>query len=180
MINNVVLVGRLTKDPVIRTTQSGIPVASFTLAIDRDYKNANGERDADFINVIAFRKTAELCSQYLAKGIKTGVVGGIQARNYEKDGQRVYVTEVVVENLKLIESINNRNSNYQQYNNYQNPQQNSGYVPPQQNSAYKPPQQTKQSNNSYQAPQNNHLTRQPNPFANANSPIEISDDDLPF
>ncbi|MCG1448812.1 single-stranded DNA-binding protein [Staphylococcus epidermidis] len=167
MINNVVLVGRLTKDPVLRNTPSGVAVASFTLAINRSFKNANGDRDADFINVIAFRKTAELCSQYLSKGIQAGAVGRIQTRNYDKDGQRVYVTEVVAESIQFLESNTQQNQQYQRpYNNQQNNYQPNNYQSQQQNNY----QHTNQSNNHHQ----------PNPFANANTQVEINNDDLPF
>lgn len=167
MINNVVLVGRLTKDPVLRNTPSGVAIASFTLAINRSFKNANGDRDADFINVIAFRKTAELCSQYLSKGIQAGAVGRIQTRNYDKDGQRVYVTEVVAESIQFLESNTQQNQQYQRpYNNQQNNYQPNNYQSQQQNNY----QHTNQSNNHHQ----------PNPFANANTQVEINNDDLPF
>ena len=175
MINNVVLVGRLTKDPVLRNTPSGVAVASFTLAINRSFKNANGDRDADFINVIAFRKTAELCSQYLSKGLQAGAVGRIQTRNYDKDGQRVYVTEVVAESIQFLESNTRQNQQYQRpYNNQQNNYQPNNYQSPQVNNY----QSQQQNNYQYTNQSNNH--QQPNPFANTNAQVEINDDDLPF
>ncbi|EGQ4287109.1 single-stranded DNA-binding protein, partial [Staphylococcus pseudintermedius] len=95
MINRVVLVGRLTKNPELRHTQSGTSVCSFTLAVNRTFTNAQGEREADFINCIAFKKTAENIINYLSKGSLAGIDGRIQSRSYEnKEGQRVYVTEV--------------------------------------------------------------------------------------
>ncbi|PKF29908.1 single-stranded DNA-binding protein, partial [Macrococcoides caseolyticum] len=95
MINRVVLVGRLTKDPEYRVTQSGVAVASFTLAVNRTFTNANGERQADFINCIVFRKQAENVNNFLSKGSLVGVDGRLQSRSYDnKEGQRVYVTEV--------------------------------------------------------------------------------------
>ena len=174
MINNVVLVGRLTKDPVLRNTPSGVAVASFTLAINRSFKNANGDRDADFINVIAFRKTAELCIQYLSKGLQAGAVGRIQTRNYDKDGQRVYVTEVVAESIQFLESKTQQNQQYQRpYNNQQNNYQPNNYQSPQVNNY----QSQQQNNYQHTNQSNNH---QSNPFANANTQVEINDDDLPF
>ena len=105
MINRVVLVGRLTRDPDLRTTGSGISVLSFTLAVDRQYTNAQGERDADFINCVIWRKAAENFANFTSKGSLVGIDGRLQTRSYEnKDGQRVYVTEVVVDNFALLES----------------------------------------------------------------------------
>lgn len=105
MINNVVLVGRLTKDPDLRYTQSGQAVATFTLAVNRNFTNGNGEREADFINCVIWRKSAESLVNYAKKGTLLGVTGRIQTRNYEnQQGQRVYVTEVVAENYQLLES----------------------------------------------------------------------------
>lgn len=105
MINNVVLVGRLTKDPDLRYTASGSAVATFTLAVNRNFTNQNGDREADFINCVIWRKPAETMANYARKGTLLGVVGRIQTRNYEnQQGQRVYVTEVVVDNFSLLES----------------------------------------------------------------------------
>ena len=105
MINNVVLVGRLTKDPDLRYTASGSAVATFTLAVNRNFTNQNGDREADFINCVIWRKPAETMANYARKGTLLGVVGRIQTRNYEnQQGQRVYVTEVVCENFQLLES----------------------------------------------------------------------------
>lgn len=103
MTNIAVLIGRPTKDIELRTTQSGISVASFTLAVDRDHSKQKDE--ADFIACVAWNKTAEILSQYAGKGRLICVEGRIQTRNYDnKEGQRVYVTEVVVERLKLLPS----------------------------------------------------------------------------
>lgn len=149
MINRVVLVGRLTKDPEFRTTQSGVNVATFTLAVNRTFTNAQGEREADFINIVVFRKQADNVNNYLKKGNLAGVDGRIQSRSYEnKEGQRVFVTEVVADSVQFLEPKNNNQKNNQS-------QQQRG-----------------------QAPTGN------NPFGNgmqnANGPIEITDDDLPF
>ncbi len=103
MINRVVLAGRPTKNPELRNTKSGANVCSFTLAVDRNFKSKSGERKADFINCIAWKKTAEVMSKYVKKGSVIGVDGRIQTRSYDnRDGQRVYVTEVVVENFSFL------------------------------------------------------------------------------
>jgi len=107
LINNVVLVGRLTKDPDLRYTANGVGVASFTLAVNRNFTNQGGEREADFINCVIWRKAAENLANYSRKGTLLGVVGRLQTRNYENaNGQRVYVTEVIVESFQLLESRN--------------------------------------------------------------------------
>ncbi|EKR9302812.1 single-stranded DNA-binding protein [Enterococcus faecalis] len=111
MINNVTLVGRLTKDPDLRYTSSGSGVATFTLAVNRSFTNQNGDREADFINCVIWRKPAETMANYARKGTLLGVVGRIQTRNYEnQQGQRVYVTEVVCESFQLLESKKSKNS----------------------------------------------------------------------
>ena len=107
MINRTVLVGRLTRDPELRYTQGGTAVASFTLAVNRQFTNSQGEREADFINCVIWRKAAENFANFTNKGSLVGIDGHLQTRNYEnKQGQRVYVTEVVVENFSLLESKN--------------------------------------------------------------------------
>jgi single-strand DNA-binding protein len=104
MMNRVVLVGRLTKDPELRFTASGVAVATFTLAVDRSFKNANGEKETDFINCVVWRKPAENVANFLKKGSLAGVDGRMQTRNYEgQDGKRVYVTEVLAESVQFLE-----------------------------------------------------------------------------
>lgn len=104
MINNVVLVGRLTKDSELRFTGSGIAVASFTLAVDRHFKTQDGQ-DADFIQCVVWRKTAEALSKYTRKGSLIAVTGRIQTRHYENnEGKRIYVTEVLAENIQFLDS----------------------------------------------------------------------------
>ncbi len=157
MINTVALTGRLTRDPELNYTGNGIAVVNFRLAVNRSFKNANGEREADFINCQAWRKTAEIISENLNKGSLIGVEGRIQTRNYQdNDGKTIYITEVVVDNLTFLESkSSNRQgqSNMGQSNNYQGQSQgNSG-------------EQFTSNNDSY------------NPNADA---TDISDDDLPF
>lgn len=103
MINRTVLVGRLTKDPEVRYTQSGMAVANFTVAVNRQFTNANGEREADFIGCIIWRKAAENFCNYTHKGSLVGIDGRIQTSSYEKEGQRVYSTQVVVDSFSLLE-----------------------------------------------------------------------------
>ena len=104
MINNVVLVGRLTRDPELRYTPSNVAVATFSLAVNRNFKNQAGDREADFINCMIWRKPAELLSEWCKKGNLVAITGRIQTRSYEnQQGQRVYVTEVVAESFQLLE-----------------------------------------------------------------------------
>lgn len=150
MINRTVLVGRLTRDPELRTTGSGLAVASFTLAVDRQYTNNNGERDADFINCVIWRKSAETFCNFTSKGSLVGIDGRLQTRSYDnKDGQRVFVTEVVVENFSLLESHKDHNNGSTRAN-------------------------TATNDN------NGQNSQKSDPFANSGKAIEISNDDLPF
>lgn len=108
MMNRVVLVGRLTKDPELRYTPNGVPTATFTLAVNRSFSNAQGERESDFINIVVWRKPAENAANFLKKGSLCGVDGRIQTRNYEgQDGRKVYVTEVVAESVQFLEPKGN-------------------------------------------------------------------------
>ena len=105
MINNVTVVGRLTRAVDLRYTSNGTAYASFTLAVDRDFKNQNGEKETDFINCVMWRKPAENLANYTKKGSLIGVEGRIQTRNYENEqGKRVYVTEVLAEKFSFLES----------------------------------------------------------------------------
>lgn len=158
MINRVVLIGRLTSDVDLKYTQSGTAVASFSLAVQRNFKNANGEYDTDFINCQIWRKSAEALANYTHKGSMIGIEGRIQTCNYEnQQGQRVYVTEVIVDNFSLLDSKNAQNN--QTSGALDNVQGN--YVPTTQNGTYG--QNT--ANNAYQ-PQGRE--------------IDINDADLPF
>ena len=155
MINSVNLVGRLTRDVELRVSQSNVTVATFTLAVNRQFKNSNGEREADFINCVAFKKTAEILNQYAGKGSQIGVTGSIQTRNYEnKDGQRVYVTEVIANNIALLDSKGSNNAS--------------------------DGQQSQARPNTNQAQQTRSQAPDENPFANSKGPVDIGDDDLPF
>ncbi|HAB8772115.1 TPA_asm: single-stranded DNA-binding protein, partial [Listeria monocytogenes] len=126
MMNRVVLVGRLTKDPDLRYTPAGAAVATFTLAVNRPFKNGQGEQEADFIQCVVWRKPAENVANFLKKGSLTGVDGRVQTRNYEgNDGKRVYVTEIVAESVQFLEpkqnavegSTPNNNQNEASYSN---------------------------------------------------------------
>lgn len=115
MLNNVCLVGRLTKDPELRYTPSNQAVATFSLAVNRNFKSQNGEREADFINCVIWRQQAENLANWAKKGDLIGITGRIQTRNYEnQQGQRVYVTEVVADNFQLLESQKDRNDGQSQ------------------------------------------------------------------
>ncbi|WP_179395041.1 single-stranded DNA-binding protein [Lacticaseibacillus absianus] len=164
MINNVSLTGRLTRDIELKYTQSGTAVGSFNLAVTRHFTNAQGERESDFINCVIWRKSAENLSNFTRKGSLIGVEGHIQTRNYENNqGQRVYVTEVVVDNFALLESKATTQARPQeQQGAAQTPAQGYGGQPAQQG---------------YASPQ---TIAGPNPFANTGAPIDISDEDLPF
>jgi single-strand DNA-binding protein len=108
-MNKVVLIGRLTKDPDLRYTSSNVPAASFTIAVNRPFQNQSGVREADFINVVIWRKQAENVKKYITKGSLVAVEGRIQTRNYDdKDGKKVYVTEVVADNVQFLESKGQR------------------------------------------------------------------------
>ena len=105
MLNKVILMGRLTRDPELRTTPQGVSVCTFSVAVDRGYVRQGEERQADFINVVAWRSTAEFVSKYFIKGQMIAVVGRIQTRNYDdKDGKKVYVTEVVADEISFADS----------------------------------------------------------------------------
>ena len=104
-MNKFVAVGRTTKDCDIRSTSTGKQVASFTLAVDRDFKNAQGEREADFLPCVVWGKLSEVCEKYVTKGQAIAVAGRIQTRNYEdKDGQKVYHRRLIVSDLQLLGS----------------------------------------------------------------------------
>ena len=193
MINRVVLTGRPTRDVELRYTQSGAAVATFTLAVDRRFTNQQGEREADFISCVIWRKSAENFANFFHKGSLVGIEGRVQTRNYEnQQGQRVYVTEVVVENFSFLEP-RSRNAN-QGGNNYGAPANNA----PQNNQSQNANPFTSGANNGPQqgngnpAPSNNAPAGNSgnsngnnggntnDPFANTGDSIDISDDDLPF
>lgn len=107
MLNRVVLIGRLARDPELRYTPSGVATCTFTLAVERNYSNSKGEREADFIPIVTWRNIAETCANYLRKGLLVAVEGRIQVRHYENnEGRRVYVTEVVADNVRFLKYAN--------------------------------------------------------------------------
>lgn len=162
MINRTVLVGRLTKDPEIRYTQSGMAVANFTMAVNRQFTNANGEREADFISCIVWRKAAENFCNYTHKGSLVGIDGRIQTSSYEKEGQRVYSTQVVVDSFSLLE-----------------PKQQSQQRGQQSNASDALHDNFEQSNNTYGQNNNGYGQNNNNP-APSNNDFGINDDDLSF
>ena len=102
-MNKCILVGNLTRDPELSQTSSGISFCRFSIAVNRGYTNANGERETDFINIVTWRGLADNCGKYLTKGSKVGVSGSIQTRNYEdKDGNKRYATEVVADDVEFL------------------------------------------------------------------------------
>ena len=103
-MNKVCLTGRTTKDIELKYNQNNIAITSFTLAVTRKFKNQNGEYESDFINCIAYKSTAELLSKYVKKGDLLGIEGRIQTRSYEKDGKRIYVTEVIVDSMDFLQA----------------------------------------------------------------------------
>lgn len=176
MINRVVLTGRLTKNPELKFTNSGVAVATFTVAVDRQYRNQAGEREADFINCVIWRKSAENFVNFTHKGSKVGIDGRLQTRSYEnQQGQRVYVTEVVVDTFSLLDPRQDNQGNGQQnYGNqgYQNQGgQQGGYQNQGNNQG-----QYQDNQQGYQGSQQNTGYMQADP--NQGRPVE--DDDLPF
>jgi single-strand binding protein len=112
LLNRVVLIGRLTKDPELRYTPNGVAVANFTLAVDRNFKNAQGERDTDFIPCVVYRQLAELVTNYLAKGKLAAVDGRIQVRSFTgQDGQKRWVTEIIAEDVRFLSPKDNNSVN---------------------------------------------------------------------
>ena len=186
MINRVVLVGRLTKDPELRYTPSGIATVRFTIAVNRTFTGQNGEKEADFINCVAWRKQAENLANYQRKGNLIGVEGRIQTGSYEgQDGKRVYTTDVVADSIQFLES-RNAGGNQQSAPNQYGGGANYGGGQPSYNQA---PQQSygggaqQDPFGSYQQPpqnQQNYTRVDEDPFANSKGPIEVSEDDLPF
>lgn len=111
MLNRVCIIGRLTKDPDLKYSQSGTAIANFTLAVDRNFKNSQGERDTDFIPCVVYRQLAELCANYLAKGKLASVDGRLQVRSYDgQDGKKRWVTEVIAENVQFLSPKESSNS----------------------------------------------------------------------
>ena len=111
-MNKVILIGRLTRNPELRYTGNNTPVATFSLAVNRQFTNQNGEREADFINCVVWRKLAETVKNYLFQGSQVAVEGRIQTRKYQNDkGENKYITEILVENVEFLESKSKRKEN---------------------------------------------------------------------
>ncbi|MFC0273077.1 single-stranded DNA-binding protein [Metabacillus herbersteinensis] len=179
MLNRVVLVGRLTKDPELRYTPSGVAVATFTLAVNRSFTNNQGEKEADFLNCVVWRRPAENVANFLKKGSLAGVDGRLQSRSYEdQTGKRVYVTEVVAESVQFLEPKGSSGGGNNNYNSNNNNNTNFGGNQGGQNPFGSDQNQNQNQN---QSQRNQERTSFDNdPFANDGKPIDISDDDLPF
>jgi len=169
MLNRVILIGRLTKDPELRYTPAGVAIAQFTLAVDRQFSGNKEEREADFIPIVTWRQLAETCANYLRKGRLAAVEGRIQVRNYENnEGRRVYVTEVIADNVRFLESPNREGGGGQAREEFPGGGGNNnagGYGGGNRNTG---------SGSRYGGSNNS------DPFADDGRPIDISDDDLPF
>lgn len=167
MINRVVQVGRLTKDVELRYTPSGLPMARFTIAVNRTFTNQQGEKEADFISCVAFRKQAENLANFMRKGNLIGVDGRLQTGSYEgQDGKRIYTTDVVADSIQFLEPRSDASSGSQNQRNYQNGTNTQGR---QQNSSQG--QRGAYSGNTFPSD---------DPFAQSKAPIEVDERDLPF
>ncbi len=158
-MNRSILVGRITKDLELRTTANGVPTTAFTVAVNRAFTSQSGEREADFINIVAWRKQAENVCKYCSKGSLVGIEGRIQTRNYDdKDGKKVYVTEVVADAITFLGAKSDRQGN----NDYRG-------------------DSTPNYNESQPSPiENNGSDISEDPFKDFGSEVSLSDDDLPF
>jgi len=151
-LNNVSLVGRLTRDPDLRYTPNGVAVANFNIAVDRPFKGQEGKQETDFINCVAWRKLAENLAEYQKKGSLIAVTGSITTRNYDgQDGKRVYVTEVLANSIEYLESKNSSGSG-----------------------------SNGNSQNNYNGNQQKQSQYDDDPFKDSGEPIDIDDSDLPF
>ena len=173
-MNKAILIGRLTRDPELRYTSSNRAVCQFTVAIDRPFTNqASGQREADFINVVAWDRTGENVGKYMTKGRLIAVEGRIQTRNYDNnEGRKVYVTEVIASNVQFLESRNGATNN----NGFDSMPE-----PPQERTPYdfaeeqpSPEKETPKENTTID------IEDDKDPFASFGEQVEISDNDLPF
>ena len=166
-MNKVILIGRLARDPEMRTTPSGVATTSFTIAVQRNYANAQGDREADFISCVAWRKQAENIAKYCSKGSQAAVEGRIQTRNYDaQDGTKRYVTEVIADNVSFLggRSTSSESSSYAA-NNYNNVSNTNDSM----------------SSNNFGGSNDIVTTNlSEDPYANMGSDVALSDDDLPF
>lgn len=164
-MNKAILIGRLTRDPELRSTPAGRNVCQFSIAVNRTFTNANGDREADFINCVVWDKQAENLVKYQKKGNQIAVDGRIQTRNYEdKDGKRVYVTEILANNISFLDSKGSSAGNSNSFNNFNN-------LP-------EPP--IERNNNVASMPDIETVSVEKDPFEVFGDSIEISDNDLPF
>ena len=160
-MNKVFLIGRLTRDPELRYTSSNLPVATFTVAVNRNFANQAGEREADFINIVVWRKQAENVKNYLNQGSQVAIDGRLQTRSYDgEDGKKRYVTEVVADNVQFLDTKASR----------ENMNNNTGFnnTP------------SDMSPSSFSDQPSNSVDVKSDPFADFGSSIEINDDELPF
>ena len=158
-MNKIVLVGRLTKDPEVRSTSAGFSTANFTVAVNRRFKNKEGQYDADFLPCVAFRSTAEFIGKYFKKGSLIGVEGSVQTRSYDaQDGTKRYVTEVMVENAEFVGGKNEGNSSSQ---------------PSSSDFADMPAEAPIDAMPEYDIPDSD-------PYENYDKEVSLSDNDLPF
>lgn len=166
-MNKVILIGRFARDPEMRTTPSGVATTSFTIAVQRNYANAQGDREADFISCVAWRKQAENIAKYCTKGSQVAVDGRIQTRNYDaQDGTKRYVTEVIADNVTFLggRSTSSESSSYAA-NNYNNVSNTNDSM----------------SSNNFGGSNDIVTTNlSEDPYANMGSEVALSDDDLPF
>ena len=164
-MNKAILIERLTRDPELRSTPAGRNVCQFSIAVNRTFTNANGDREADFINCVVWDKQAENLVKYQKKGNQIAVDGRIQTRNYEdKDGKRVYVTEILANNISFLDSKGSSAGNSNSFNNFNN-------LP-------EPP--IERNNNVASMPDIETVSVEKDPFEAFGDSIEISDNDLPF
>lgn len=167
MLNRAILTGRLTRDPELRYAASGTAIVQATIAVDRQFKNQQGEREADFINLVIWRKAAENFANFTHKGSLVGIDGRIQTRTYEnKQGQRVYVTEINVDSFSLLEP--RQENNQQSNNNYSSQVPNNNA----RNATSNSPRQNQKTQSNY--------GNQNNDFDNGGQSIDLADDELPF
>lgn len=189
MLNRVILIGRLTRDPEMRYTPAGVAVTQFTLAVDRPFTSSQGEREADFIPVVTWRQLAETCANYLRKGRLTAVEGRIQVRSYDNnEGKRVYVTEVIADNVRFLESNRDNNGPREEFSGSGNG--GGGYSGSGQGGSnygggnYGGGSQGQGGgNSSYGGGRSGNTPSRNNnndPFSDDGRPIDISEDDLPF
>ncbi len=171
-MNKVVLIGRITKDPELRTTPTGVPVVQFSIAVNRTYQNQNGERQADFISCVAWRNQAENLAKFIRKGGLIAVDGSIQTRQYDdQSGARRFVTEVICNQITFLES-KKQDGGYGDLSQITPPQQNSY-----RNNNYN---QNSYQQNNYSSNNMNNQLEDKNPFEDINRDFDITNDDLPF